>query len=162
MCRSPSRLGTKSSTSDERAGYRIVSTESVDVDSLCALYNSVGWSTYTRDVNGLLAAIKGSDFLVTAEENGSLIGLARAISDDASIVYIQDILVRPSHQGRGIGKGLVEAILDRYQHVRQKVLLTDDRPEQLQFYASLGFKNTRDLVKTRLNAFVIIEGTDIT
>ena len=44
----------------------------------------------------------------------------------------------------------------------QKSLLTDDRPEQLQFYASLGFKNTRDLVETRLNAFVIIEGIDIT
>jgi len=110
----------------------------------------------------LLAAIHGSDFLVIAQENGTLIGLARAISDDASVVYIQDILVRPSHQGRGIGKGLVEAILDRYQHVRQKVLLTDDRPEQLRFYASLGFKNTRDLVETRLNAFVIIEGTELT
>ena len=155
-------MSTKSPTADEPAVYRIVSAESIDVESLCAIYNSVGWSTYTRDVNGLLAAINGSDFLVIAQENSTLIGLARAISDDASVVYIQDILVRPSHQGRGIGKGLVEAILNRYQHVRQKVLLTDDRPEQLQFYASLGFKNTRDLVKTRLNAFVIIEGTELT
>ena len=161
MSRGPSRLGTKPPASDETAGYRITSAESVDVDSLCALYNSVGWSTYTRDIDGLLAAIDGSDFLVIAQEHGTLIGLARAISDDASVVYIQDILVLPSHQGRGVGKGLVGAILERYRHVRQKVLLTDDRPEQIHFYASLGFKNTRDLVETRLNAFVIIEGAEL-
>ena len=155
-------MGTESPASDERAVIRTVSAESIDAESLCALYNSVGWSAYTRDINRLLAAINGADFLVIAQENGTLIGLARAISDDASVVYIQDILVRPSHQGRGIGKGLVEAILDRYPHVRQKVLLTDDRPEQLQFYASLGFKNTRDLMETRLNAFVIFEGTELT
>ena len=154
-------MGPKSPTSDEIDSYRIVSVDSVDGESLRALYDSVGWSVYTRDIHGLLAAINGSDFLVIAQENGALIGLARAISDDASVAYIQDILVRPRHQGRGIGKGLVEAILDRYQHVRQKVLLTDDRPEQLHFYASLGFKNTRDLVETRLNAFVIIEETEI-
>ena len=155
-------MRTESPPSDEIDSYRIVSVESVDGESLCALYDSVGWSVYTRDINGLLAAIDGSDFLVIAQENDTLIGLARAISDDASVVYIQDILVRPSHQGRGIGKGLVRAVLDRYEHVRKKVLLTDSRPEQLQFYASLGFKNTRDLVKTPLNAFVIIEGTELT
>lgn len=150
------------SQSDEINLVRIVSAESVDGESLCELYDSVGWTVYTRDINELLAAIDGSDFLVIAQENDTLIGLARAISDDSSVVYIQDILVRPSHQGRRIGKGLIRAVLDRYEHVRQKVLLTDSRPEQLQFYASLGFKNTRDLVKTPLNAFVIIEGTELT
>ena len=74
---------------------------------------------------------------------------------------VQDILVHPSHQGRGIGRGLVEAILKRYEHVRQKVLLTDDRPQQLHFYASLGFSNTRELRETPLNAFVIIEGAEL-
>ncbi len=149
------------SPSDETTSYRIVAAESIENESLCALYDSVGWAIYTRDITELRSALEGSDFLVIAEENNALIGLARALSDDASIVYIQDILVRPSHQGRGIGKGLVRAILKRYEHVRQKVLLTDDRPEQLQFYASLGFKNTRNLVKTPLNAFVIIEGAEL-
>ena len=134
----------------------------VEREALCALYDSVGWSVYTRDINELLAAIDGSDFVVIAQQEKHLIGLARAVSDDASIVYIQDILVCPSHQGKGVGKALIRAVLERYQHVRQKVLLTDSRPEQLQFYGALGFKNTRDLVNTPLNAFVIIEGTELT
>ena len=89
-------------------------------------------------------------------EDGHFIALARAISDDASVVYVQDIFVCPSHQ-EGLGRALVNAILKRYSHVRQKVLLTDDRPEQLRFYESLGFRNTRSLTRTPLNAFVIIE-----
>ena len=60
-----------------------------------------------------------------------------------------------------LGRALVNAILKRYSHVRQKVLLTDDRPEQLRFYESLGFRNTRSLTRTPLNAFVIIEGADL-
>ena len=134
---------------------------SVDVHALVDLYDSVGWSTYTRDAVGLTAAIDGSDFVVVAEDAGILIGLARAVSDDASIAYIQDILVRPSHQKQGVGTALVGAVLERYQHVRQKVLLTDDRLDQCAFYTALGFKNTRDLVKTPLNAFVVIEDTEL-
>ena len=116
---------------------------------------------YTRDPDALLAAVEGSDLVVTARAGESLVGLARAISDGVSIVYIQDILVRESHQGRGIGTRLLQAVVDHYPQVRQKVLLTDDRPEQLRFYTALGFHNTRDLEQTRLNAFVRIEDAEL-
>ena len=115
----------------------------VPPEALVDLYDSVGWSAYTRDPAVLTKAVGGSDCVFIVREDGQLIGLARAISDDASVVYVQDILVRPSHQGKGLGRALVNAILKRYSHVRQKVLLTDDRPEQLRFYESLGFRNTR-------------------
>ena len=140
---------------------RVIPTETIEVEALCSLYDAVGWSTYTREPERLLAAIEGAHFLVVAWEGDRLIGLARAISDDVSIAYVQDILVRPSHQGQGLGRRLLQAVLDRYPHVRQKVLLTDDRPEQLRFYAALGFHNTRELRKTPLNAFVIIEGAEL-
>ena len=133
----------------------------VPPEALVDLYDSVGWSAYTRDPAVLTKAVGGSDCVFIVREDGQLIGLARAISDDASVVYVQDILVRPSHQGKGLGRALVNAILKRYSHVRQKVLLTDDRPEQLRFYESLGFRNTRSLTRTPLNAFVIIEGADL-
>jgi GNAT superfamily N-acetyltransferase len=139
--------------------YRLEVATTVDQQALLGLYTAVGWSAYTNEPAKLAAAIAGSDFVVTAVEDEALIGLARCVSDDVSIAYIQDILVHPDHQRKGIGKALVEAVLHRFAHVRQKVLLTDDRPEQLRFYASLGFRNTRELEKTPLNAFVMMEGT---
>ena len=55
----------------------------------------------------------------------------------------------------------MKMVLERYTHVRQKVLLTDDRPEQLRFYESLGFTNTRTLTMTPLNAFVLINDVSL-
>lgn len=141
--------------------YSLEVATTVDQQALLGLYTAVGWSAYTNEPGKLAAAIAGSDFVVTAVENKTLIGLARCVSDDVSIAYIQDILVHPDHQRKGIGKALVEAVLHRYAHVRQKVLLTDDRPEQLRFYETLGFRNTRELEKTPLNAFVRMDGVTL-
>ena len=145
--------------------YRIEVVTTVSIEELTSLYNSVGWTAYTKDITKLQRAIQGSNFVVTVtkqeKDTTLLIGLARAISDDASIAYIQDILVHPDHQSKGIGRRLVQSILERYSHVRQKVLLTDDRPEQISFYQSLGFSNTRTLCSTPLNAFVMIDGVKL-
>lgn len=130
--------------------------DDLPLDTLLALYDSVGWAAYTRDPAGLQTALCNSSYVVTAWQEGQLVGLARALSDDVSIVYIQDILVRPEFQRGGVGRALLTRLLERFAHVRSAVLLTDADEKQLRFYASLGFKNTRDLVKTPLNAFVRI------
>ena len=145
----------------DEGAFHLKRTDSVTRDALYTLYDAVNWSGYTQDVERLERAISGSAFVVTAWIDEHLVGLARCVSDNASIVYIQDILVRPEHQRKGIGRALVQDCLEHFAHIRQKVLLTDDRPEQLRFYESLGFRNTRDLVKTPLNAFVIMTATEL-
>ena len=66
-----------------------------------------------------------------------------------SIFYLQDILILPDYQRRGIGRMLLEDCLARFSHVRTKVLMTDDEARQKAFYESLGYRNTRDLEKVR-------------
>ena len=139
----------------------IQAATSFDPAALCALYDAVGWSAYTRDPDKLLAAFRGSSLVVEARADGHLVGIARCVSDDVSIAYVQDILVHPDRHRTGLGRALLGAVLERYAHVRQKVLLTDDREEQVRFYEAMGFANTRDLTVTRLNAFVIIEGATL-
>jgi GNAT superfamily N-acetyltransferase len=133
---------------------RIAEDDEPMLDELLTLYGSVGWSSYTDDPETLLAAIRGSTCVVTARSGGQLIGLARAVSDDASVCYLQDVLVVPSSQRSGVGHKLVERVLARYATVRQKVLLTDDDPTQRAFYESLGYKETRDFGEGTLRAFV--------
>ena len=133
--------------------------ESKDIDKshLFSLYQSVGWSAYTSDVEVLHKAILGSSYVCSVWEENTLVALVRCISDDASIMYLQDVLVHPQHQKKGIGGILVQKALEKYKHVRQKVLLTDDRPEQLRFYERLGYKNTKDM--GTLNAFVLFSSS---
>jgi hypothetical protein len=53
-----------------------------------------------------------------------------------------------------VGRALVRAVLDRYSHVRQHVLLTDDEPKQRAFYESLGYAEICDVEGASLRAFV--------
>lgn len=127
---------------------------------LVALYESVGWLAYTAEGRRehLATAVGNSTYVVSAWEGDTLVGLVRGLSDDVSIFYLQDILVRPDFQGRGIGKQLLGDCLQRFEHVRMKVLLTDDEEGQRRFYEELGYRNITELTEVRLNAFVRIEG----
>jgi len=135
----------------------------IPFDQLVGLYNSVGWFAYTSDEQRpkLQEAINNSTYVVTAWNGETLVGLARCISDDVSICYLQDILIHPEFQRHGIGRKLLSNCLERFAHVRMKVLITDDEERQKLFYKSLGFKNTKDLKKTPLNAYVQITGRDL-
>ena len=81
---------------------------------LVQLYQSVGWVFYSRDPIGLKSAIQNSTYVVTAWVGDELVGLARCLSDDVHIAYLQDILVHPNHQGLGIGKGLMSVVFKRF------------------------------------------------
>lgn len=106
---------------------------------ILSLYDSVGWSAYTDDPEVLIQALANSTFAVYAyDQQQQLAGLIRVISDNATICYVQDILVRPSAQRSGIGRALFDAVLQKFQHVRQLVLITDDMPQQRAFYESMG------------------------
>lgn len=130
--------------------YDEVRGDLLDAPQVLALYDAVGWSAYTGNPETLTAALSGSTAVVVARVDGQLVGLARIVSDGASVCYLQDLLVHPDHQRSGIGRELVTRLLEPYGHVRQKVLLTDDDPGQRNFYESLGFA----LVADPLRAFV--------
>jgi len=129
-----------------------------DADEVIALYRAVGWTAYTDDPAVLHAALAGSSLVMAARRGGRLIGLARVISDGATICYLQDVLVHPDAQRTGVGRALVLAVLEPYAGVRQKVLLTDDEPGQRAFYESLGYRESRDHGAGSLLAFVRIDG----
>lgn len=103
------------------------------------LYTSVGWTAYTDAPDTLRQGFEHSLLTLAAYENGQLVGLVRTVGDGYTIVFVQDILVFPEHQRKGIGTALLQAVLDRFSHVRQMELATDDTPKTIAFYKSLGF-----------------------
>jgi len=128
----------------------------IDEMSLLALYNAVNWTIYTNEENRdkLGTAVRNSTYVVTAWKDEQLVGLARVLSDDVSIFYLQDILILPEYQGMGIGRKLLANCLERFHHVRAKVLMTDNEERQIKFYESMGFENTREITRFTLNVFI--------
>jgi GNAT superfamily N-acetyltransferase len=96
--------------------------ERPSLPELTSLYQSVGWSAYTVDPTRLKAAIDGSHLVLCARDSdGTLLGLARTVSDGNTIVYLQDLLVSAEHQREGIGGALLDEVLDRSRDIRQLV-----------------------------------------
>ena len=121
-------------------------------EELVVLYDAVGWGVYTSDPDNLERAVRQSLWVSTARDaRGQLVGLVRVVGDDATIAWVQDLLVHPDHQRQGVGTALLRAALERFArarpgrcsptgfaHVRQLALLTDSQEATLAFYRSLG------------------------
>ena len=108
-------------------------------DEILKLYASVGWVAYTKDPETLKNGFGHSLLVLAAYENEQLLGIVRTVGDGYTVVFIQDILVLPAHQRKGVGSALIKAVLERFPHVRQIELVTDDTERTVAFYRSMGF-----------------------
>ena len=109
------------------------------------LYTEVGWTAYTENMPVLEQGYKNSLLVLAAYDNDELLGIIRVVGDGFSIIFVQDILVFPSKQRKGVGTALLKAVLDRYHDVRQIELTTDNTPKTLAFYKSLGFSEFSEI-----------------
>ena len=102
-----------------------------------ALYRANEWSSADKPEQ-LMSALSNSHTLVTARLGGELVGLGNAISDGSLVVYYPHLLVHPAHQGKGIGRKIVEAMQGIYGDFHQQMLTADG--EAIDFYKALGFQ----------------------
>ena len=82
--------------------------DTIAIDEVVALYKSHNWSSCEKPEK-LLAALRNSHTLVTARINGSLVGIANAISDGHLVVYYPHMLVAPAQINKGIGRKMMDA-----------------------------------------------------
>lgn len=102
-------------------------------------YEAVGWTNYTSHPEALRAGYAGSLAVWGAFTGDKLVGVARVVGDGVTIVFVQDLIVAPSHQRTGIGTQLMRAVMNRFSDVYQTELLTDDGSGACALYESLGF-----------------------
>jgi GNAT superfamily N-acetyltransferase len=82
-------------------------------------------------------AVAGS-LCFAALKAGATVGFCRVITDRATFAYLADVFVDPAHRGRGIGKGLMQAVTAHpdLQNLRRWLLVTADAHG---LYAQHGF-----------------------
>lgn len=112
---------------------------------IISLYKSVGWTAYTDEPETLRRGFEKSLLVLAAYDGGELLGLIRCVGDGETVVFVQDILVFPEYQRRGIGSALLREVLETYKSVRQIELCTDDTPETVAFYRAMGFREMSEL-----------------
>ena len=72
------------------------------------LCEAVGWGDVIN-FDAATTSLQRSLYAVVALHRGEVVGMARIVGDGAMYHYLQDVVVHPDHQQRGIGHRLVGA-----------------------------------------------------
>ena len=79
--------------------------------------------------------LKHANLIVTARENGKLIGVSRALSDFAFCTYLSDLAVDETYQKQGIGKELIRQT--KLASPKGKLILLA-APKAVNYYPRIG------------------------
>jgi GNAT superfamily N-acetyltransferase len=86
----------------------------------------------------IAAMLAGANFIVTAREDGHILGLARCMTDNAWTCYCLELAVRDSAQKRGVGRGILETCWALLGPRLSFVLMSD--PRAVGFYRQVGME----------------------
>ena len=111
------------------------STEGVDWDELSALYQAAPLSDKKPAL--LRTVFSNSMFTCFVYDGARLVGAGRALADGGDCSYLCDIAVLPSHQGSGLGKRIVEHLVEQSRGHRKIILYAV--PGKEPFYRKFGF-----------------------
>jgi len=108
----------------------------ITVDAALVLLKTTHWAA-DLSLEVLERAMENS-ICFGALRSRDLVGFARVVTDRATYAYLTDVVVAADLRGQGIGRWMIERILDHpdLQNLRRVTLLTRDGAE---FYSGLGF-----------------------
>jgi predicted GNAT family N-acyltransferase len=79
---------------------------------------------------------------VCTEPGGQLVGFARVLTDRAFKALIFDVIVERGHRSAGLGRRLVQYVLDHPMLAEVGHIELYCRPELIPFYEQCGFSTT--------------------
>jgi len=133
------RIVNADAVMEYRRGEFLISTshERLSLDVIHGFLTDCYWANgIPREV--VLRSIEHALCFGVYDGKGAQIGFARVISDFATIAYLGDVFVLETHRGRGLGKWLMECIIQHpaLQNLRRWILTTRDAHG---LYSQVGF-----------------------
>ncbi len=92
---------------------------SITVDEYLYLREQVGWVTLS-DRQAQLALENCLYNVKAVDESGYILGMGRIVGDGAVICYIQDLVVIPEAQGKGVGSMIIDALVNFVKSIKEE------------------------------------------
>lgn len=110
------------------------------------LNEKVGWGS--RNVDIVERALRNTLFGITVFDDDKVVAMARIIGDESIFLYIQDVIVIPEYQGNGIGKEIMNILLEKINECKKinpniRVYLGASTGKE-DFYKKFGFITRKD------------------
>ncbi|AAZ24310.1 GNAT family N-acetyltransferase [Colwellia psychrerythraea] len=118
----------------------------VQFDEVKSLLKQSYWAS-DRDVETIQISIKNS-ICFSLFHNKIQVGFGRVVTDFASVAYISDVIIDSEHRSEGLGKWLVDTIVnDPRWKSKFQLLVTDDAHS---LYEKFGFSSSHKLMSTKV------------
>jgi len=105
-----------------------------------SIAEAVGWD-HAFNWDSLPRSLERSLCGAVALAGEVTVGMGRVVGDGTMYFYIQDVAVLPAWQGRGVGRAIVEDLLDQVRELAPGRAFTGlfATPDALPLYRQLGF-----------------------
>lgn len=101
------------------------------------LYQQTVW-TRRRTLEQIQRMLVTTPLILAVYDGERLIGFARVLTGDLFRAYIEDVIVDEAYRGRGIGKGIMQRLMERLAHVEEITFNCEDH--LVPFYEQFGFE----------------------
>ena len=115
--------------------YQIEQTISVAEFKSVLVNSTLGERRPIDDDDTLSKMLEHGNLIVTARENGKLIGIARSLTDFNYCTYLSDLAVDEDYQKMGIGKELIRRT--KLASLKAKLILLS-APKAVNYYPKIG------------------------
>ena len=111
----------------------------IDWNALARLYKIAPLGDKTPEE--LRVAFSGSLYKCFVFDDNEIVGVGRALADGVDCSYLCDIAVHPRCQGSGLGKAIVNKLVELSSGHRKIILYAN--PGKEGFYRKLGFRHMK-------------------
>ena len=115
---------------------RYTVTSDLPVEAVQRLLKQTEWAANRSDE--YVAEMLLRSVCASAWSDDMMVGFARAVTDNIYRAFIEDVVVDDDIRGRGIGGGLIHALLNHLHHVEEVCLFCEDG--LVTYWANFGFE----------------------
>jgi len=117
--------------------YKIENDLGVEEFRMVLVNSKLGKRRPVDEPERLSRMLEHGNLILTARENGKLIGVSRSLTDYAFCTYLSDLAVDEAYQKQGIGR---ELIRQTKLAAPQAILILLSAPAAISYYPKIGMK----------------------
>lgn len=117
----------------------IIKENMLSIGEYLELRRALDWEIYSS--NDISQSLHNSLYIVSIYDNKNIVGAGRIVGDGRICFYIQDVMVRPEYQNKGIGNQIMTFIMHYlYEHAAQNAYIgLMSKIGKSGFYEKYGF-----------------------
>lgn len=120
----------------------LIYTDTMTGEEYNELRMSVDWRPITQ--GQAERGLEHTTFLAAVRDHDRIVAMGRMLFDFGYTAYLGDVIVRPEYQGQGIGKKIVEYLIDRTMEAASEgeriMFILGAAKDKEGFYEKFGFQ----------------------